>query len=190
MFIQNTIIENTNLKLKEKALLYYIMTVSAFRDTCKPRMRFTKDMTPYHTVTLLYDEMAQYLEYNNVATRNTIRTLRSFLDTLQECGYINYQDRKDKAEITLKKSPNRLDTFDIRENYIKIPLKVLREIPVKCLPLIVSIEYCKGKTDITQYKLANLCSCSEGTLRKNLKRCIELGMIETNSLKEYNFIYF
>lgn len=168
--VGSNILENTDLTIKERALLYYIMTV------CKGNYRRK----------LKYMDIANYLDYKNKHYGSIKKSIIKRLSTLQEQGYIRINtndvytfwvslDKPLLAEFTP-------DTFSIKSNYIVIPEKILNSVKGKYIPILASLyyynRYILGSEPFKFIWCANFSGCTKNTLKKCLNDLVELEIIK------------
>lgn len=169
MIIGNNILENRDITIKERALLYYIMTV------CKGNYRRK----------LRYMDVAKYLDYRNKHYGSVKKSIVKRLNTLQEHGYIKVNTNDvytfwvslDKPLLS-KFTP---DKFSVKSNYITIPENILNSVNGKYIPILASLyyynNYILGLEPFKFIWCANFSGCTKNTLKNYLEELIELNVI-------------
>jgi len=169
MIIGNNILENRDLTIKERALLYYIMTV------CKGK----------HRRKLKYEDVAKYLAYKNKHFGTVKKSIIKRLNTLQEHNYIKV-NTKDVYTFWVSLNDPLIvnftpDKFSIKTNYITIPEDILNKVEGKYIPILASIYYYNtyilGSEPLKLIWLADFSGCTKITLHKYLRELKDLEVI-------------
>lgn len=182
MIIGNNILENRDLTIKERALLYYIMTV------CKGK----------HRRKLKYLDVSKYLAYKNKHFGTVKKSIIKRLKTLEEHGYIKV-NTKDVYTFWVSLDDPLLasftpNTFSVKSNYITIPQNILDSVEGKYIPILASIYYYNtyilGAEPLKLIWLANFSGCTKLTLHKYLRDLKQLEVIResTEGFKKGGFL--
>lgn len=177
MKIYNNILENSQLTIKERALLYYIMTV------CKGNYRRK----------LRYMDVAKYLDYKNKHYGTIKKSIIKRLNTLQEHGYIKVNTKDvytfwvslDKPLLS-KFTP---DTFSIKNSYVTIPENILNNINGKYIPILATLyyynKYILGLEPFKFIWCAEFSGCTKLTLHRYINELLELEIIKESHEGKY-----
>lgn len=174
MIIGNNILENRDLTIKERALLYYLMTV------CKGK----------HYRVLRYKDIAKYLDYKNKHFGTVKKSIIKRLVKLQEQGYIKINTNAIYTFWVSLNSPLLSnftpDKFSVKSNYITIPEKILNSVNGKYIPVLASLyyynNYILGSEPFKYIWCANFSGCTKNTLHEYLNDLIELNVITENPI--------
>ena len=170
MIIGSNILENKDITIKERALLYYIMTV------CKGN----------HYRNLKYKDIAKYLDYKNRHFGTVKKSIIKRLNTLREQGYIKINTNNIYTfRVALDKpllsnfTPN---TFSVKSNYVVIPEHILNSVNGKYIPILATLyyynRYILGLEPFKFIWCANFSGCTKNTLKKYLDDLIKLDVIK------------
>lgn len=183
MIVHNNLIENKDLGIRERAVLFYLMTLGATKES----------------VLITYEELSDYLGYKNTNFRSTRKALKDILKSLEDKKYLEVHEDPLKGEIELlmtNTSNVTKDDFSFQSQYVKLPLKLMlnRTVKGKYIPLLVGINYHNkfigGKPKIKD--LSIFSGCSNNTLKKYLKELLEDEIIFLTDDESYelNKLYF
>lgn len=183
MIVQNNLIENKDLGIRERAVLFYLMTLGATKES----------------VLITYEELSDYLGYKNTNFRSTRKALKDILRSLEDKKYLEVHEDplKGKIEIIMTNTSNvTKDNFSFQSQYVKLPLKLMlnKTVKGKYIPILVGINYHNkfigGKPKIKD--LSIFSGCSNNTLKKYLKELLEDEIIFLTDDESYelNKLYF
>lgn len=183
MIINNNLVENKDLGIRERAVLFYLMTLGASKES----------------ILITYEELSDYLWYKNTNFRSTRKALKDVLKSLEDKMYIEAHEDPLKGNIDViltNTSKVTKDDFSFQSQYVKLPLKVIQDksIKGKYIPILVGIDYHNkfigGKPKIKD--LSVFSGCSNNTLKKYLNELLEEEVIslEADGSYELNKLYF
>jgi hypothetical protein len=170
MIVGNNILENRDLTIKERALLYYLMT------HCRGK----------HYRVLRYKDIAKYLDYKNKHFGTVKKSIIKRLNTLQKYGYIkvntNYIYKFRVALNAPLLSNFTPDKFSVKSNYITIPENLLNSVNGKYIPILASLYYYNtyilGSEPFKYIWCAKFSGCTKKTLHEYINNLIELNILE------------